>query len=95
MLQHHRSRSVTVVGKFAFSTFLTLRWYVWYKSYFMEKRDAFVCQSQYQGFWRSDDVIGQDTNRPRIGLVFQALSRFQHQWPLLLIWFNFNPSMDK
>ena len=20
---------------------------------------------------------------------------FEHQWPLLLTWFNFNPSMDK
>ena len=24
-----------------------------------------------------------------------AFAAFKHQWPLLLTWFNFNPSMDK
>ena len=35
-------------------------------------------------------------SRPQcVNIVATDALVLQHQWPLLLTWFNFNPSMDK
>ena len=46
--------------------------------------DPFILRSQRLGFVLHGDAEGQDLNSVVIDLG-----------PLLLIWFNFNPSMDK
>ena len=30
-----------------------------------------------------------------IFILYSSIAIVNHQWPLLLTWFNFNPSMDK
>ena len=54
------------------------------------------------------DYVEKETSRPHVNSQLKMLTRgskwrteanvagfFTHQWPLLLTWFNFNPSMDK
>ena len=51
---------------------------------------------EHEGFDGSHDGInGTDDSAAYITVNEPGSLKYDHQWPLLQTWFNFNPSMDK